>query len=207
MPTKGVHTMPRATPSYPLEFKREAVRLVRSSPDRSVAQIAIEIGVSDNSLRNWLKQTEIDAREREGLTTEERGGLRKLRKEVRLLRQAKEILRKALRPFSPRRTGSGEAIRAHRSKEKASYPISLLCKVLGVSRSGYYDWKDRPPSKRARENVALTHLIADIHQRSRRTYGYPRVHSSELRALGVLCSRKRFARHPAALRLKRRRSL
>src|SRR5215217_5773216 len=174
MPTKGVHTMPRATPSYPLEFKREAVRLVRSSPDRSVAQIAIEIGVSDNSLRNWLKQ--------------------------------KEILRKALRPFSPRRTGSVEAIRAHRSKEKASYPISLLCMVLGVSRSGYYDWKDRPPSKRARENVALTHLIADIHQRSRRTYGYPRVHS-ELRALGVLCSRKRFARHPAALRLKRRRSL
>ena len=199
--------MPRATPSYPLEFKREAVRLVRSSPDRSVAQIAIEIGVSDNSLRNWLKQTEIDAREREGLTTEERGGLRKLRKEVRLLRQAKEILRKALRPFSPRRTGSGEAIRAHRSKEKASYPISLLCKVLGVSRSGYYDWKDRPPSKRATENVALTHLIAGIHQRSRRTYGHPRVHSSELRALGVLCSRKRFARHPAALRLKRRRSL
>jgi putative transposase len=77
--------------------------------------------------------------------------------------------------------------------EKASYPISLLCKVLGVSRSGYYDWKDRPPSKRARENAALTHRIAEIHQRSRRTYGYPRVHA-ELRDLGVLCSRKRVAR-------------
>jgi putative transposase len=77
--------------------------------------------------------------------------------------------------------------------EKASYPISLLCKVLGVSRSGYYDWKDRPPSKRATENAALAHRISQIHQRSRGTYGYPRVHA-ELRALGVPCSRKRVAR-------------
>jgi transposase len=76
MPTKGVHTMPGATPSYPPEFKREAVRLVRSSPNRSVAQIAKELGVSDNSLRSWVKQTEIDAGERKGLTTEEREELR-----------------------------------------------------------------------------------------------------------------------------------
>jgi putative transposase len=77
--------------------------------------------------------------------------------------------------------------------EKAYYPISLLCRILGVSRSGYYDWKDRPPSKRDQENAALTHQITEIHARSRRTYGYPRVHA-ELRALGVRCSRKRVAR-------------
>jgi hypothetical protein len=68
--------------------------------------------------------------------------------------------------------------------EKARYPVSLLCRVLKVSRSGYYDWKDRPLSKRARENVALTEQISEVHQRSRETYGYPRVHA-ELRALGV----------------------
>jgi len=73
---------------------------VRSSPNRSIAQIARELGVSDNSLRNWVKQTEIDQGEREGLTTGEREELRKLRKEVRVLRQEREILRKAAAFFA-----------------------------------------------------------------------------------------------------------
>jgi putative transposase len=77
--------------------------------------------------------------------------------------------------------------------EKATYPVSVLCRVLKVSRSGYYDWKDRSPSKRDRENTALSEKIREIHDRSRGIYGYPRVHA-ELRALGVRCSRKRVAR-------------
>jgi putative transposase len=77
--------------------------------------------------------------------------------------------------------------------EKANYPVSLLCRVLQVSRSGYYAWKDRPPSRRAKEDAALTERIREIHGRSRGIYGYPRVHA-ELRSLGVRCSRKRVAR-------------
>ena len=92
--------MPGATPSYPPEFKREAVRLVRSSPDRSIAQIAKELGVSDNSLRSWVKQTEIDQGEREGLSTEEQEELRRLRRENRILKQEKDILRKAAAFFA-----------------------------------------------------------------------------------------------------------
>lgn len=91
--------MPGATPQYPPEFKREAVQLVHSS-DRSIPQIARELGISDNSLRNWVKQAEIDQGERQGLTTEEREELRKLRKENRVLRQEREILRKAAAFFA-----------------------------------------------------------------------------------------------------------
>ena len=68
-----------------------------------------------------------------------------------------------------------------------------MCRMLRVSRSGYYDWKERPPSKRQRADAHLTERIHEIHERSRRTCGHPRVHA-ELRAMGIRCGRKRVAR-------------
>ncbi len=91
--------MPGPTPQYPPEFKAEAIRLVRSS-GRSIAQIAKELGISDNSLRTWVKQTQIDQGEREGLTTDEREELRKLRREVKLLKQERDFLKKAAAFFA-----------------------------------------------------------------------------------------------------------
>jgi putative transposase len=77
--------------------------------------------------------------------------------------------------------------------QRACFSVPLMCRVLGVSRSGYYDWKDRPPSKRSRQDAALTERIHEIHQRSRATYGSPRVHA-ELKAIGIHCACKRVAR-------------
>ena len=77
--------------------------------------------------------------------------------------------------------------------ERASFSVPLMCRMLGVSRSGYYGWRVRPPSKRERIDATLTERIRQIHQRSRRTYGYPRVHA-ELQAMGIRCGRKRVAR-------------
>ena len=92
--------MPGPTPHYPPQFKREAVRLVRSSPDRTIPQIANEIGVSDNSLRNWVKQAQVDEGKAEGLTTDEREELRRLRREVRTLKQERDFLKKAAAFFA-----------------------------------------------------------------------------------------------------------
>ncbi len=91
--------MPGSTPQYPPEFKAEAVRLVRSS-DRSIPQIAKEIGVSDNSLRNWVNQAAIDEGKREGLTTDEREELRRLRRENKVLKQERDFLKKAAAFFA-----------------------------------------------------------------------------------------------------------
>ena len=77
--------------------------------------------------------------------------------------------------------------------EKAQYPIGLLCRVLDVSRSGFYAWHKRLPSTRAQRDRELAGAIRVAYQTSRKTYGSPRIHA-ELRAHGTRCSRKRVER-------------
>lgn len=77
--------------------------------------------------------------------------------------------------------------------EKAHYPITLLCRVLAVSRAGYYAWVQRGPSARALADAALLTQIRASHQASRQTYGAPRIHAA-LRETGWRCGRKRVAR-------------
>jgi putative transposase len=77
--------------------------------------------------------------------------------------------------------------------EKANHPIAMLCRVLGVSSSGYYAWRTRGPSARAQADAALLTRIRTAHEESRGTYGAPRI-QADLRAAGVRCSRKRVAR-------------
>ena len=76
---------------------------------------------------------------------------------------------------------------------QADYPVVILCRVLGVSTSGYYAWRDRKPSVRVRSDAVLKERIKAIHVDSRGTYGVPRIFE-ELKALGVSVSRKRIAR-------------
>jgi putative transposase len=76
---------------------------------------------------------------------------------------------------------------------QAFHPVATTCRVLGVSPSGYYVWRKRPLSTRARADVELTAQIQAIHGESRGTYGAPRVHA-ELAARGVRIGRKRVAR-------------
>ena len=71
--------------------------------------------------------------------------------------------------------------------ERASYSVPLLCRILGVSRSGYYAWRNRQPSERAQFDAMLSEKIEMIHRNSRATYGAPRVHA-ELRSIGICCA-------------------
>ena len=90
--------MPRTRPPYPPEFRRQAVELVRSGT--SIKQAAGDLGVSEQTLRNWVCQGDVDAGRIEGLTSDEREELRRLRRENRRLAQEREILKAAAAFFA-----------------------------------------------------------------------------------------------------------
>jgi putative transposase len=77
--------------------------------------------------------------------------------------------------------------------ERAHFPISLSCRMLGVSRSGFHAWRRRGPSRRSLQDAWLLERIRHIHERSRSTYGSPRVHAA-LRRQDVRVGRKRVER-------------
>ena len=79
------------------------------------------------------------------------------------------------------------------SDHQADYPIASMCRLLGVSSSGYYAWMKRRPSRRAETDAALIGEIRAAHAASRGTYGAPRIHA-ELTAKGMRVGRKRVAR-------------
>jgi transposase len=94
-----VSIVPKTRPAYPTEFRREALELLRAG--RSPRELAESLGVSQQTLRNWRRQDQIDRRERDdGLTTDERAELAKLRRENQRLRQERDLLKRAAAFFA-----------------------------------------------------------------------------------------------------------
>ena len=97
---------PRRRPPYPVEVRERAVRMVMESEGehasqwKAIASVAEKIGCNHETLRNWVRQAERDAGERAGPTSDEKARIRELEREVRELRQANEILRKASAYFA-----------------------------------------------------------------------------------------------------------
>jgi transposase len=96
--------MPRTRPPYPEEFKCEAIELVRLT-GKSIRRVAKDLGISEVSLRNWVKQAAADAGERPGgLSSDEREELARLRRENQTLRMEREILKKKAAAFFAKET-------------------------------------------------------------------------------------------------------
>lgn len=89
----------RTNPPYPPEFRAEAVKLARSS-DKRLSEVARDLGIATETLRNWLRQQDIDTGKRDGATTDEREELKRLRHENKVLKEEREVLRKATAFFA-----------------------------------------------------------------------------------------------------------
>jgi transposase-like protein len=84
---------------HPPEFRRRAVELARER-EKPIKHIAADIGISESCLRNWMAQADIDEGKREGLTTEERAELTRLRRENRVLKMERDLLSRAAAFFA-----------------------------------------------------------------------------------------------------------
>ena len=94
---------PRARRSFSVEFKAETVELIRSS-GKTVGEVCRDLDLTETAVRRWVQQAEIDAGKRPGLTTAEGSELAERRREVRVLREEREILKKAAAFFAKETT-------------------------------------------------------------------------------------------------------
>ena len=177
---------------YSREYRERMVELVRAG--RTPGSLAREFEPSEQTIRNWVRRADLDEGLRsDGLTTEARKEMRRLKRDVKRLRMERDILKKSRglvcegERIDPRR---GYAfMRANR----ASFPLAVMCRVLGLSTSGYHDWLRRGPSARARRDAELKGGILAKWIESGGIHGCPRIHAALL-AGGERVGRKRVAR-------------
>ncbi|WP_373294410.1 IS3 family transposase, partial [Nonomuraea glycinis] len=161
------------------------VRMVLEG-ERTVASVAREFGINASTLGSWVNRHRIVHGEAEQpVSGPDRARVRELERENAELREKLAFLKKSrlLRGRESMTLAKYELIDA----EKAHHAIARMCAWLEVSRSGYYEWRERPASATAQRRTLLTALVAEIFADSHETYGYRRVHAA-LRRRGEHCS-------------------
>ncbi|MEV0351304.1 IS3 family transposase [Nonomuraea sp. NPDC050680] len=173
--------MTRRRRQFSPEFKEEAVRMVLEG-ERTVASVAREFGINASTLGSWVNRHRIAHAQddQQPVSGPDRARIRELERENAELRGEADVLEKSSRLL---RGGQSMTLAKYEliDAEKACHAIARMCAWLGVSRSGYYEWRERPASATAQRRTLLTALVTEIFTDSHETYGYRRVHAALLR--------------------------
>ncbi|MCX5044616.1 IS3 family transposase [Aldersonia sp. NBC_00410] len=168
---------------YPPEFRRRVLDLVEAG--RKVADVARDLGISDQTIYIWRRQERIERGLEPGLSSPEKAELAaakqriaQLEAELAVHRRATELMKEAVRPK--------DRFAAIAAMAEQGLSIQIACRVLGVSESGFYDWRSRPPSARSIRHAWLTDQIRAVHAASRGAYGARRVHAELRLGRGIL---------------------
>ncbi|WP_107097000.1 IS3 family transposase [Streptomyces sp. NBRC 110028] len=200
--------------NYPPQFKADAVALYQSRPEATIRQVAADLGINPETLRNWVRAAGASRPRgrRAEVPTEPPTPLEEenaaLRKKVRELEEEREILRKAAKYFA-----GGDAL-VNRFQFVADhhrrYGVKRLCTILGIARSSFSYWRRTAADRAVRQaaDARLATRIRAVHRESDGTYGVPRI-TAELREAGERINHKRIARVMrsiglAGVRLRRR---
>ncbi|WP_323927984.1 IS3 family transposase [Aeromonas veronii] len=178
---------------YSPAFRAEAVRLVLEQGLSQAEAATRRLGIAKCTLSNWVVAA------KGGKDTSAIPGARsvaELEAEVARLRKAlaqasmeRDIIKKAAGVLCSGVTAKYAWI----VKQQDLYPISVICRVLEVSRAGFYHWRQRPPSQRQQEDERLKVAIRAAHSKTRQTYGAARL-QAELAAEGFYAGRDRIGR-------------
>ncbi|MFI5775387.1 IS3 family transposase [Streptomyces sp. NPDC051658] len=182
------------TSKYSPEFRADAVALYHASPGGTYASVAKDVGVNHETLRTWVRDAEQAARPGAVEATAMEKENRQLRARVKELELEREILRRAAKYFGGRDqlvSSRFQFVDDHRG----AFGVKRLCRILTVSRSGFYRWLAGADARasRAQADVELAEHINRIHQESDGTYGVPRV-TAELKDSGWRVNHKRVER-------------
>ncbi|WP_316783302.1 IS3 family transposase [Streptomyces sasae] len=182
------------TSKYSPEFRADAVALYHSSASGTYASVAKDLGINHETLRTWVRDAEQAARPGAVEATAMEKENRQLRARVKELELEREILRRAAKYFGGRDqlvSSRFQFVDDHRD----AFGVKRLCRILTVSRSGFYRWLAGADARagRARADAELAERIAEIHQESDGTYGVPRV-TAELKDSGRRVNHKRVER-------------
>ncbi|NDV89555.1 IS3 family transposase [Aurantimonas aggregata] len=179
--------MTKRTPPFSPEVRARAVRMVldhreeHGSQWAAIQSIAAKIGCSGETLRNWLRQAERDQGSRAGPTSEERERIKSLEREVRELRQANEILRKASAYFCPGGARPPvQTMKAFIDENRDDYGVEPICRVLPIAPSTYHEHAARQadPSRvpaRERRDIELCQQIGRVFAENFGVYGVRKV--------------------------------
>ncbi|WP_375382413.1 IS3 family transposase [uncultured Sphingomonas sp.] len=173
------------------EFEDEAVRLVATS-GRTQRAVADDLGIGLSTLVRWIgrRRDRLSEMPGEAPQADITAELKRLRRENEILRQERDILKRATALFRP----GGKSMRfALVDQAKKDFPVHRLCQVLGVSQSGYFAWKDRPASRRQQGDMVMLAHVRSAFALSNGTYGSPRM-TRELQDDGFAIGRRRTAR-------------
>ena len=157
---------------------KEQVVLEVVEKDRTIAEVARSYGLVPQTVGNWVKKWRKDHPESvdSEVGAEQSAENRRLRAELREARMEIDFLKKAASFFAQRVPVTARYAFIHR--EEGSYPITMMCRCLKVSRSGCYAWLGREPSRTVRRRKELSALIEWVFNSSRGTYGYRRTHAA-----------------------------
>ncbi|MCP3921647.1 MAG: IS3 family transposase [Desulfobacterales bacterium] len=179
--------MKRKRKNYTDEFKEEAVKLV-TEQGYTISKASKNLGIHESLLRRWKNEFEPNSGSQKSKMADIIEENKQLKKKNRQLELEREIFKKGGGLLCERAELRYQFI----DTERKTYPLILLCKVMKVSRSGFYSWKSRGKSRRQKERERLIPKVKEIHRQTKGSYGARRI-AEELESQGESCKRTKAA--------------